>query len=172
MGIFIEPDTDPENPRTPDMLGTMVCFHGRYNLGDDHDIKHGDFISWDRMMEHLRRVLGATHVLPLFLLDHSGITMNTTGFSCPWDSGQVGFIYATAETIAETGVRAEEVEEQLRAEVKIYDQYISGDVWEYVIKDEDGNDLESCCGFYGRESAEEAAKEAEVYLKAKAGAEQ
>ena len=26
-------------------------------------------------------------ILPLYLYDHSGITMNTTGFSCPWDSG-------------------------------------------------------------------------------------
>ena len=28
-------------------------------------------------------------ILPLYLYDHSGITMNTCGFSCPWDSGQV-----------------------------------------------------------------------------------
>ena len=33
-------------------------------------------------------------ILPLYLYDHSGITMNTCGFSCPWDSGQVGWIYA------------------------------------------------------------------------------
>lgn len=32
-------------------------------------------------------------ILPLYLYDHSGITMNTCGFSCPWDSGQVGWIY-------------------------------------------------------------------------------
>ena len=35
-------------------------------------------------------------ILPLYLYDHSGITMNTCGFSCPWDSGQVGWIYASA----------------------------------------------------------------------------
>ena len=28
-------------------------------------------------------------VQPLYLYDHGGITMNTTGFSCSWDSGQV-----------------------------------------------------------------------------------
>ena len=29
-------------------------------------------------------------ILPLYLHDHSGLTMNTSGFHCPWDSGQVG----------------------------------------------------------------------------------
>jgi hypothetical protein len=25
--------------------------------------------------------------------------MNTTGFSCPWDSGQIGWIYASLEDV-------------------------------------------------------------------------
>jgi hypothetical protein len=29
-------DTDPQNPREWDNLGTMVCWHRRYSLGDDH----------------------------------------------------------------------------------------------------------------------------------------
>ena len=32
-------------------------------------------------------------ILPLYLYDHSGISMKTTPFSCQWDSGQVGWIY-------------------------------------------------------------------------------
>jgi len=41
-----------------------------------------------------------THIiLPLYLYDHSGITMNTTGFSCGWDSGQVGYIVMSYEKI-------------------------------------------------------------------------
>jgi len=31
-------DSNPMNPRTDyDQLATMVCFHRRYTLGDDHD---------------------------------------------------------------------------------------------------------------------------------------
>lgn len=40
-------------------------------------------------------------VLPLHLYDHSGITMSTGGFSCPWDSGQVGYIYVTPKALEE-----------------------------------------------------------------------
>lgn len=48
--------------------------------------------------ERLLKVISEKYiVLPLYLYDHSGITMNTTGFSCPWDSGQVGWIYASKE---------------------------------------------------------------------------
>ena len=36
-------DTDPESPRTWDNLGTMVCFHKRYELGDKTDYRTEDY---------------------------------------------------------------------------------------------------------------------------------
>src|SRR6187402_3409459 len=32
-------DDDPMSPREWDNIGTMVCFHKRYTLGDKHDYK-------------------------------------------------------------------------------------------------------------------------------------
>lgn len=41
--IEIHYDHDPMNPRTEfDELGTMVCFHSRYDLGDKHDYRNGE----------------------------------------------------------------------------------------------------------------------------------
>lgn len=157
----------------------MVCFHSRYNLGDDggvHGLKSAWFDGWDAMEAHLRRPLdiddpsgylgsgeGAIAVLPLYLYDHSGITMNTEGFSCPWNSGQVGFIYATKESIAkifgEETPTLERIEECLKHEVKAYDQYLTGDIWSYAIEDEAGEILDSCCGFYGHDEAQREAEE-------------
>ena len=37
--LKIVQDTDPESPRTWDNLGTMVCFHKRYELGDKTDYR-------------------------------------------------------------------------------------------------------------------------------------
>jgi hypothetical protein len=78
--------------------------------------------------------------LPLFLYDHSGITMSTGRFSCPWDSGQVGFIYVSREKVREeygwkviTKKREEKIVEILRDEVKTYDQYLTGDVYGYIV---------------------------------------
>lgn len=49
-------------------------------------------------------------ILPLYLYDHSGLTMNTTGFSCGWDSSVVGFIYCSKKDFrSETGYSEEEL---------------------------------------------------------------
>lgn len=39
-------------------------------------------------------------VLPIYVYEHGGITMSTGGFSCPWDSGQAGFIYSDKKRAA------------------------------------------------------------------------
>ena len=36
-------DLNPCSPREFDNLGTMVCFHRRYNLGDETELKSSDF---------------------------------------------------------------------------------------------------------------------------------
>ena len=35
--LSIIQDVDAEDPRNWDNLGTMICFHRRYSLGDKHD---------------------------------------------------------------------------------------------------------------------------------------
>ena len=159
LTVRIEHDDDPMSPREHDNLGIMVCFHQRYNLGDETDLKESMFEGWDELHAHLVEE-GATHILPLFLYDHSGITMNTTGFACGFDSGQVGFIYATKKTIEALGVAEENVEEQLKGEVSVYDQLLTGDVWGYIIEDDDNEEIDSCWGFFGREHVEAEAEEA------------
>lgn len=158
MKIRIERDQDPESPREFDNLGVVVCFHRRYKLGDKHELRNEDFSDWDELEEHLTEECGAVGILPLYLYDHGGITINTTGFSCPWDSGQIGFIYATKETLETAGVAEENIEAALKGEVHTYDQYLTGDVWGYVIEDDDGEHIDSCWGFYGREYTEQEAK--------------
>lgn len=158
-------DDYPESPRDWDNLGTMACFHRRYTLGDkDIPFSSDDFNGWNEMEEYILKSLDAAVVLPLYLYDHSGITMNTTGFSCRWDSGQVGFIYITKDKIMkEYGVKRirrqlkEKVEKMLVNEVEVYDQYLTGDVYGFnivkVTKCEQGHEHEenedSCSGFYG-----------------------
>lgn len=154
--IDIIQDTDPESPRTWDNLGTMVCFHSGYILGDKHDYDHRDYSGWEEMKNDIIKRENVGVILPLFLYDHSGITMNTTGFSCRWDSGQVGFIFISKEKIREEyGVKRiskkmlDRVKGYLVGEVETYDQYLRGDVYGYRITDtETDEELDSCWGFY------------------------
>lgn len=176
LTVRIEADEDSQNPRTEwDHVGTMVCWHSRYTLGDEQpDYSPSEFFvrlmqerEWDTHRksppddlpaEHVARYIDKHfHVLPLYLYDHSGLTMNTGGFSCQWDSGQVGWIYMSKEKAAKE--RLSDPLGLLRSEVAEYDQYLTGDVWGYVIEDDDGHHLDSCWGFYGFDHCEEQATE-------------
>ncbi|GAF98690.1 unnamed protein product, partial [marine sediment metagenome] len=41
------------------------------------------------------------------------------------------------------------IEGYLKGEVETYDNYLTGYVFGYCIKDADGEDVDSCWGFYG-----------------------
>jgi len=166
--IKIYPDEMAADPREWENLGKMVCFHGRYNLGDKHDYKTEDFDGWKEMSEHLIKEEGALVILPLYLYDHSGITMSTGSFSCPWDSGQVGFIYADKKMILDfyggkkvTKAKLKRVEKGLRAEVEVYDSWISGSCYGWNADDPDGDEIDdSCWGYYGYNWKENGLREA------------
>lgn len=158
--LSIFQDECAESPREWDNLGTMTCFHKRYNLGDNmkNDSMLSDssnFDSWDALEEFLINERGAEVILPIYMYDHSGITINTTGFNDPWDSGQVGFIWVSKERILSefhdvSPNTIEIVTNCLIGEVDTYNKYLTGDVYGYEIEDE-GVIVESCFGFYGRD---------------------
>jgi hypothetical protein len=154
--LTVEQDESPFSPREDDNLGTMVCFHSRYNLGDKHDYKHEYFSGWDEMRKAIIKKENAAIVLPLYLYNHSGLTISTSPFSCRWDSGQVGFIFISKEKILKeyggkrvTKKLVEKVTEYLISEVKTYDQYLTGDVYGFKLLNKETLDEDSCWGFYG-----------------------
>ena len=154
--IEIRQDEYAESPREWDNIGKMICFHGRYDLGDKHELSSSDFNSWEELEEFIYKEYNPLIVLPLYLYDHSGITMNTTGFHCRWDSSQVGFIYVSKENVKkEWNVKKispklkEKVKKLLISEVKTYDYYIRGNVYWYSIVDENENTLDTLSGFFG-----------------------
>lgn len=274
-------DEYPADPREWDNLGKMVCFHSRYNLGDEQP--KGDplewlrdlacnldsglwerldywengagwvrmfneaLAKWDVSMDEIKAELalaklyytpGATDyhlrklnaeyakrlndgwkmraiaendkfvsdliwstvdtravILPLYLYDHSGLRLSTGAFSCPWDSGQVGWIYVSREDVLKeyggkrlTKKLRERAERLLRGEVETYDQYLCGDVWGWVVYDDDDDEeecdcepedecdctrhaahVDSCWGYYGVADALSEGKSHLEWLEREAG---
>jgi hypothetical protein len=154
-------DSNGDSPREWDNLGTMVCFHNRYDLGDKHSYDADDYSGWEEMEKAIRKEEGrGTIVLPLYLYDHSGVTMRTSPFNCRWDSGQVGFILTNRKTIlSEFGGKIvtkklrEKVSRILEGEVETYTQYLEGEIYGFQIVDEEGEIVDSCYGFYGTDFA-------------------
>ena len=146
--LEIYQDMSSESPREWDNVTKLVCFHKRYALGDCHDVDHDDYNSWNEMRESITNKNDL--VVKLYLYDHSGITIATSPFHCKWDSGQVGFAIITEAQIKEEfDGDVDKAAKCLEAEVKTYDQYLRGETYGYILKDNEDNDLDSCWGFFG-----------------------
>ena len=174
-------DENTESPRMWDNFGTMVCFHRRYNLGDKHSYNQNDYTNWKEMKKALLKDNDAAVILPLYLYDHSGITISTSPFNCGWDSGQVGYIFVSKVKILEeyggkivTKKLKDRAEKLLISEVQTYDTYLTGEVYGYKVFEvitcdkgfEHEQEIDSCCGFYGEdECMKEGIGVAEHYVK-------
>lgn len=163
--VEIVNDDDPISPREWDNLGTILYGSSRYVLGDKQ-------VSFQEMQEIEKDKNNI--VLPVYAYIHSGIMLNTTGFSCPWDSGQSGIIYVSKQKVKDqlkvkriTASVRQKVLNILRAEVDIYSQYTSGEVYGYRILDENGDVVDSCYGFLSYKEAEEQGNESINYLSTK-----
>jgi hypothetical protein len=166
--IEIVHDQDPDDPRSWDNFGKMVCFHRKYKLGDKHHFDADDYNGWEEMKKDIIKSEDVCVILPIYLYDHSGITISTKPFSCPWDSGQVGWIYATKKDVRSeyrtkytSKAIKEKVEDILRAEVDTYDKYINGRVYGYKILRKG----ELLANYYGYYSEDECESEARQFIK-------
>lgn len=166
--IRIEPDETTGSPRTDyDNFGTMVCFHRRHNLGDKHNYSSDAFNGWAEVKKQIIKDNDPAIILPVYLYDHSGLTISTTPFSCHWDSGQIGFIFVSkAKVRDEYGKKTiskklkDQVRKILEGEIETYDQYLRGEVCGWIIDTPDQDNVDSCWGYYGMDYCIESAKEA------------
>lgn len=192
--LEIERDDMADSPRGWDNLCTMVCWHNHYDLGDKHpfddvdeflerlcyEILHKeDDETYGLHWQDLFKMLDESNLIlikPINMYDHGGITVSTSSmypYNDRWDSGTIGFIYVTKQTIFEECDDIteenwkERADQYLEGEMETYDQYLRGDVYgykltkkvkhqdkcphcgeiirEYEVEEED----DSCWGFYG-----------------------
>jgi hypothetical protein len=182
LTVRIVVDQDCPSPREDDNLGTIVGWHRSYLLGDDE--KRGqtprrthetpdDFLAWTKTLKGDDRI---AVMLPVAMFDHSGVALyigNGPHTFDPggWDSGQVGWIYATRKAVKEnftvkriTEATLAKAKEVLTGEVEEYGRYVNGETYGYVVEDPDGESVDSCWGFIGfdyvKDEATSAAKAA------------
>ncbi len=174
-------DTNGGDSRTWDNLTKMICFHSRYSLGDKHEYKHKDYEGWEEMKQAIIKKEDVAIIKPLFMYDHSGITIKTSSYNDRWDSGQIGFVFITKKALREnfsakrlSKKLTEQADRLLEGEVDTYRQEVEGDIYrfeEYV----DGEETDSCGGFYGTDWAnngitDHVSKEISEVIKAEAEA--
>lgn len=145
--VVVDHDDFCESPRENGNIGVMFCFkHRRYDLGDK-DVANPRDLPGDEVV----------FSLPLYLYDHSGITMNHASFNDRFDSGIAGEHYVTRKVFEEnwpnedpsTVESKQKCRSILESELKEYDEYLRGETWEVNILDRDGDAIDGTCGFIG-----------------------
>lgn len=189
LRLVIEQDQFSEDPRSWDNIGTMLCCHRDYQLGDcnsnrDTELqlaeicrkygKSDEEIDEMTFAEEVQFILNQDNVcgLPLWLYDHSGISIST-GRVCPWDSSFVGLIFVEKDFyLAQMYLKDEEgwkekAKETLKSEIETYSDFLEGNVYQWTLYeptvvirqsmdgkelsrkiDEEGEAVDSMGGFY------------------------
>lgn len=150
--VFVFNDEEPMNPRSDcDNLGTILYSSTKYTLGDKLMSKGLEgFTKFD--LCNGEKVVS----LPVYAYIHSGICLDTKPFSCPWDSGQSGIIYAKYSDIRKwfgvknvTNKVKQKAIDCLKGEVETFSQYLSGSVYGFISYDKaTGEEINSCWGIY------------------------
>ena len=189
LRLVIEQDEFPEDPRSWDNLETMLCCHREYHLGDCNSNKEteeqlaeicrkygksDEEIDEMTFAEEVQFILDQDDVcgLPLWLYDHSGISIST-GRVCPWDSSLVGLIFVEKDFFIEhTCITNEEnwkkeAKGMLEDKIEVYNYFLQGNVYMWTLYepvvvirqsmdgkelsrkiDEEGKIVDSMSGFY------------------------
>lgn len=160
MKLKIIHDDCPSSPRERDNLGTMLCNHSMYGLGDLSSPEAGNHGSYEADFSHYLKSKGLSLsdviYTPIYMYEHSGISLSPTPFNCRWDSGQLGWHFVTKAKVRE-GFKAKRISSKLEAkvidilnaELEEYNHYVQGNCYGFILEDDNGNHIDSCYGFIG-----------------------
>lgn len=162
-------NSDSNSPREWSNLGKFIVISGRYNSPDNDETfisivketsqnatsqeNHIDLIK--KEIEDLGdKVL---YITPICRYEHGGVAYSI-GTRHGFDYSNNGFYIVTEETlkgICEPLSSDEEYEKQISNEIETYNQWVNGEVYAFILYDENGEQEDSCCGFYAIEDIKE-----------------
>lgn len=162
--VSIHQDPHPADPREGGgNFSTIVDWHKDYDFGEEK-IERGVYANeFEALKHHLPKDIENYIYLPIYLLDHTVLRLNTTGFRSSWDSAQVGWIYISKEDAEEwigKDYSVEEVKERLRKEIDLLDMWCLGDAYGFEVSEKsvcgecghvEYSNVDGCYGFFGHD---------------------
>lgn len=150
-------DRCPDSPREWCNICKFNLYHNKYNLENTGDICIDFDEDIDKQIKRYERQ--GYWILPVYMYEHTDILLNTSGFSCPWDSGQIGYASISKEERKKYGIkRKSKWYDMVNNELKLYQQYLNGNCYGFEAYNIETGEKDSCFGFYG-DYMEEALKD-------------
>jgi len=175
--IDIVIDDSPESPREWENIGKIATFRKDYGFSDTYgedvleellsdvgvnlDTDYFERLDEDDAKNFIEKKIEENYIiLDLYKYEHGCFLLNTDGFSCRWDSCQIGYVYVSKEEAKEKFLwkkiskkRVSQIEEHLKSEVSVLSNYVNGEVYGYSVAQDD-EIIASCFGFYGSDHEE------------------
>lgn len=155
LEIYQDED-EPETSRDYENLGKIISWHNKYDFTDS-----GVKEKFNSLTESPEAFLDYANkhkfiYKPLYMYEHSGISFSLSNRTYPfndrWDSGQVGYLFATPEDIKkwfEVSEITEDIKEKVydnfESEIKEMNSDMAGDSFYYILY-ENGEQIDSLSG--------------------------
>lgn len=154
--LEIRHDDYSPSPRGWDNLGKFVTAEKRY-MSPDEDEEIQAIIAnaaegATSAMDHFQKIekvlakMGYQWIFPITRYEHSGVVYKI-GVWGGWDDSFCG-VYAVPRNEDTEKMTREDAERIVRGELDAYNAYANGEVYYFVLFDENGNEVDSCGGFY------------------------
>lgn len=165
--LEITHDFDPISPREDTNLGYFITKDTAFHSPDEHEeleaiVKDSGEVSTNQedhmkmIKADIKNMIGekVIAIYPVTKYEHSGVSFslgNQSGF----DYSQNGFYIITDKTAKEIGVKKEDFEKIIKSEIDLFNSWVNNEVYGFILYDKDGEQIDSCCGFYDIEDIRE-----------------
>ena len=165
--MTIQYDSDSESPRLWDNLGLFLTKESNYYSPDGKENQLYDIMieareeadSSEDHMELIKREaknqgIKVLHIVPVNRYEHGNVIYRQ-GIGGGFDCSNCGFYIITEESQKNVGTKKTDWSKSIDSELETYTKWVNGDVYSFVLLDENGEDVDSCCGFYDIEDIRE-----------------
>ena len=165
LSIFT--DRDAQSPREWSNLGYFITKDRGFTSPDKHE--HFELImdetgneasSVEDHMERIKKEIEdrtfekVLAIYPISKYDHGRVGYGL-GIKHGFDYSNNGFYIITENSNKELGTKKEEWERVIEGELEVYSQYMNGEIYEFSLYDEKGEETDCCSGFYKIEDIRE-----------------
>ena len=165
--LVIEREKCPVSPREDDNLGYFITIERNYNSPDKNEIIE-DIITEtgaiaDDQDEHIKAIKReikeqtdetVLEIYPVSKYEHSGVVYSL-GTSQGFDYSSNGFYIVTKKRAEIIGTEPKDFEKVITAEIEMYNSYINGEVYRFTLFNKDGEEEDTCSGYYDIEDIRE-----------------
>jgi len=148
LGHFITVDYLHRSPDSNKDLEDIVGDTGDLaTSSDDHIAKITEEI--EKQLDE--KVLA---IYPVTKYDHSRVSYSL-GITMGFDNSNNGFYIITEKSQKEMGTKEKDFRQVIESEIDTYNKFINGEIFSYILYNDDGDMVDSCGGFYALEDIRE-----------------